>query len=74
MGKAAPRFLIMKKGIKIFRSFAEQELYFLQYFMELTPSERLQSLSALQKKNYPEFSRPAVKKITIKKHFLADGR
>jgi hypothetical protein len=62
----------MAKQVKIFKTFKEQEMYFLEYFFGLTPSERLKSLAALQKKNYPEFSLPAVKKITIRKHFLDD--
>lgn len=62
----------MAKSIKIFKSFEEQERYFLEYFMALTPSERLQSLAALQKKNNPAFGQKIVKKVTIKKHF-ADG-
>jgi hypothetical protein len=40
-----------KRTIKIFRTFEEQEMYFLKYFAELTPSERLQALSKLQKQN-----------------------
>ena len=62
----------MKREIKIFKSFEEQELYFLKYFFQLTPSERLKALSELQKKNNKDFLKPSQKKITIKKHFL-DG-
>jgi hypothetical protein len=40
----------MKKEIKIFKSFEEQEQYFLEYFFLLTPSERLKALAELQKK------------------------
>jgi hypothetical protein len=75
MGERTPRFLksIMARQIKIFKSFEEQEMYFLQYFFELTPSERLERLAVLQKKNNPNFLKPSPKKITIRKHF-ADGR
>jgi len=59
----------MKREIKIFRSFEEQEKYFLEYFNSLTPSERLKALSELQKKNYKDFLKPSVKKITIRKSF-----
>ena len=60
----------MPKTIKIFKSFEEQELYFLEYFFHLTPSERLTELSRLQKKNSKVFDDKALKKITIKKHFI----
>ena len=59
----------MKREIKIFKSFEEQEKYFLEYFISLTPSERLKSLAELQKKNYKEFTKPSSKKITVHKHF-----
>jgi hypothetical protein len=59
----------MKREIKIFKSFEEQELYFLEYFMSLTPSERLKALAELQKKNYKDFFKPFTRKITIRKHF-----
>ncbi len=59
----------MEKKIKIFKSFEEQELYFLEYFVSLTPSERLKALAELQKKNYKDFLRPFTKKITIRKYF-----
>lgn len=62
----------MERKIKIFRSFEEQELYFLEYFAKLTPSERLKALSELQKKNYKDFLKPFTREITIRKHF-ADG-
>jgi hypothetical protein len=62
----------MKKEIKIFKSFEEQEVYFLEYFFNLTPSERLQALAELQKKNNKNFLQPSPKKITIQKHFY-DG-
>ena len=62
----------MKRKIKIFKSFEEQEAYFLEYFYSLTPSERLQALSELQKKNNKDFLKLSQKKITVKKHF-ADG-
>ncbi len=60
----------MARSIKIFKSFEEQEMYFLQYFASLTPSERLRSLSKLQKawsKNEPK---KITKKITLRKHFV----
>ena len=63
----------MKREIKIFKSFEEQELYFLEYFMSLTPSERLRSLAELQKRNYKSFNKPSPKKITIQKHYFANG-
>ncbi len=62
----------MKREIKIFKSFEEQEAYFLDYFYALTPSEHLKALAKLQKKNNKNFLRPAQRKITIKKHF-SDG-
>jgi hypothetical protein len=62
----------MKREIKIFRSFEEQEAYFLEYFYLLTPSERLKALSELQKRNNKDFLKPSLKKITLKKHF-SDG-
>lgn len=62
----------MKREIKTFRSFEEQEQYFLDYFYLLTPSERLKALSELQKKNNKDFLKPSQKKITVKKHF-SDG-
>lgn len=57
----------MKREIQIFKSFEEQELYFLQYFYFLTPSERLKALSELQKKNYKDFLSVKPRSITIKK-------
>lgn len=60
----------MKREIKIFKSFEEQERYFLEYFFSLTPSERLKALASLQKKNYRDFNKVALKKITIQKHFV----
>jgi hypothetical protein len=62
----------MKREIKIFKTFEEQELYFLEYFFTLTPSERLQALAQLQKRNNKQFLTPSPKKITIQKHFY-DG-
>ncbi|MGB8194613.1 MAG: hypothetical protein WCF67_21960 [Chitinophagaceae bacterium] len=59
----------MSKAIRIFKSFEEQEMFFLKYFAELTPSERLQALAKLQKKNNPD-NGPSSKKITILKHFI----
>jgi hypothetical protein len=57
----------MKREIKIFKSFEEQEHYFLEYFMSLTPSERLKSLAELQKKIYKNFTDPSPKEIKIQK-------
>jgi len=59
----------VEREIKIFKSFEEQEQYFLEYFISLTPSECLKALSELQKKNYKDFLKPSVKKITIRKPF-----
>lgn len=58
----------MEKIIKIFKSFEEQEAYFLSYFYDLTPSQRLQALAKIQKKNNPP--KKSDKKITISKHFI----
>jgi hypothetical protein len=63
----------MKRQIKIFKSFNEQELYFLEYFIKLTPSERFKALAELQKKNYKDFFKPSSKKITVQKHYFANG-
>jgi hypothetical protein len=62
----------MSKSIRIFKSFEEQEQYFLEYFFNLTPSERLQALAKAQKRNHPGSGYSRVKKVTIRKHF-ADG-
>lgn len=71
MGKTTPEFLKqMGKTIKIFKSFGEQEMYFLEYFYTLTPRERLKHLADLQKRNNPDFLKPSPKKITIEKHFI----
>ena len=59
----------MAKSIKIFKSFEEQEMYFLKYFFLQTPSERFKALAALQKRNNKDFLIPSVRKITIQKHF-----
>jgi len=60
----------MAKSIKIFRSFEEQEMYFLEYFFSLNPSERLKALADLQRKNFKNFNTSSTsKRITIKKHF-----
>jgi len=60
----------MAKTIRIFKSFEEQEMYFLEYFGRLTPSERLQALAKLQKKNNTYTNAGLIKKITIRKHFF----
>ena len=59
----------MSRTIKIFKSFEEQEMYFLEYFFRLTPSERLQALARLQKKNNINYNEVQEKKIHLKKHF-----
>ncbi len=59
----------MKREIKIFKSFEEQEKYFLEYFFYKTPSERLKALAALQKLNNKDFLIPSQRKITMQKHF-----
>jgi hypothetical protein len=59
-----------KHTIKIFKTFEEQEMYFLKYFAELSPSERLQALSKLQKKNNKNVFKKPQKKITLRKHFI----
>ena len=63
----------MKKQIRIFKSFQEQEMYFLDYFASLTPAERLRKLTELQKKNFKNFLSPSLKKISINKNFFYDG-
>ena len=60
----------MEKSIKIFKSFEEQEMYFLKYFFLQTASERFKALAALQKRNNKDFLIPSDRKITIQKHFL----
>ncbi len=60
----------MEKIIKIFKSFEEQEKYFLEYFFFQTASERLKALAKLQIKNNSDFLKPAKKKITIQKKIL----
>jgi len=60
-----------KRTIKIFKSFEEQEMYFLKYFAELTPSQRLQALSKMQRQNNKNaFDQKPQKKITLRKHFV----
>jgi hypothetical protein len=59
----------VKKEIKIFKSFEEQETYFLEYFVSISPSDRLKALAELQKKNFKNFLQSSVKKITVHKHF-----
>ena len=63
----------MKREIRIFKSFEEQEHYFLEYFMSLTPSERLRALAELRKRNDKDFHKVSQKKITIQKHYFANG-
>ncbi len=60
----------MKNRIHVFKSFEEQEFFFLQYFAEMTPSQRLKELDRLQKKNQQLPNRASVKKITLRKHFF----
>ncbi len=40
----------MEKRVKIYKSFEEQERYYLEYFYLKTPLERLRALTDLQKK------------------------
>ena len=57
-----------ERRIKIFKTFEEQEMDFLQYFFGLTPSERLQALTKLQKENLKsEFMQKPQKKIKLHK-------
>ncbi len=60
----------MSKSIHIFKSFEEQEMFFLEHFFQLTPSERLQALARLQRKNNKDSNQKVVKKIIIRKHFV----
>ena len=60
----------MSKAITAFKSFEEQEMFFLQYFANLTPSERLQALTKLQKQDSKAFEIKPSKKIKILKHFV----
>jgi len=60
----------MERKIKIFKSLEEQEMYFLEYFAGLSPSERLQALARIQKKNSNDAANIPSKKITIRKHFV----
>jgi len=72
LGEGKQEFLnivSMKKEMHIFKSFEEQEMFFLEYFFHLTPSERLKALTRIQKKNI-EYKEEPVKKITIRKHFI----
>jgi hypothetical protein len=57
----------MKREIRVFKSFEEQELYFLSHLVNLTPSERLKALSRLRGKNFIEFYKLSPKKITLQK-------
>jgi len=59
----------MEKKIHLFKSFEEQERFFFEYFVHLTPAERLSALARIQKKNAEYYSEP-VKNITIRKHFI----
>ena len=73
MGKRKQEFLNLrmdKRAIHIFKSFEEQELFFLEYFAGLTPSERLQALARIQKQNNKNSAQNPQKKITIRKHFV----
>jgi hypothetical protein len=63
----------MERKIKTFKSFEEQEKYFLEYFVNLSPSERLRSLTELQKKNYKDFFKPSPKIISVRKQYFANG-
>jgi hypothetical protein len=57
----------MKKEIKIFTSFEEQEQHHVNFFFKLTPTQRLQTLNELQKMNYKDFLTRIEKKITVHK-------
>jgi hypothetical protein len=60
-----------ERKIKIFKTFEEQEMYFLEYFFNMTPSERLQALSRLQKNNLAkEFLKKPQKTITLHKDYM----
>ena len=48
-------------------------MYFLKYFFNLSPSERLQKLHELQLKNQQDFDKPGVKKITIRQNSERHG-
>jgi hypothetical protein len=58
----------MERKIVIFKSFEEQEMHFLKYFFDLTPSERLQKLHELQLRNKEDFDKPGAKKITLRQN------
>ena len=60
----------MEKAIKKFHSFEKQENHFLQYFYELSPSDRIKALAALQKRINKDFLKPSPKIVTIRKHFI----
>ena len=67
MGKSKQEVLnlnMVKKRIKVFKTFKEQEMDFLEYFFNLTPGERLQALASLQKKNSRFFAKAAEKNNT----------
>jgi hypothetical protein len=60
-----------ERKIKIFKTFEEQEMYFLEYFFKLTPSQRLQALAKLQKENLKsEFLQAPKKIIKLHKQFI----
>ena len=71
MGGCQQKFLnlfMAERKIKIFKTFEEQEMYFLEYFYNLTPSERLQALAKLQKDNLKsEFQKKPQKIIRLHK-------
>ena len=62
----------MERVKKKFNSFEEQEQYFLKCFYEVSPSDRLKALAALQKRINKDFLKPSPKKVTIRKHFIYD--
>ena len=60
-----------ERKIKIFKTFEEQEMYFLEYFFNMTPSERLQALAKLQGQNLrKDFLQRPQKKIMLHKEFV----
>lgn len=60
----------MAKSIRVFKSFEEQELFFLEHFAAMTPSERLQALAKLQKRNSKQSETEPKRKISLRRHFV----
>ncbi len=55
----------MEKKVVIFKSFEEQEMYWLQHYYQMSRSERLRKLHELQVRNNPDFCRAGSKTITV---------